>query len=171
MKVIIADTGPLIHLMEAQALSLLPTIGEIYVTPQVLREWQEQPVGQRPDVIPEWISVVEPSIHATQQATSWVQSGVLQIGEAESLAVATELRPDWFLTDDAAARELAASLGVESHDSLGVRHDLLWIPSTTAFRSLRRSDLWIASAQRKGGAIMKIKTRHEILLIGLTSLA
>lgn len=130
MKVIIADTGPLIHLSEAQTLHLLPTIGEIYVTPQVLREWQERPAELCPALIPEWIKVLSPSPHATEQASAWVQSGILQVGEAESLAVALELQPNWFLTDDAAARHLAGSLGVESHGSLGV---ILWIAGQGQF--------------------------------------
>lgn len=154
MKLIIADTGPLIHLFEAQALHLLPTVGEIYVTPQVLREWQNQSAELRPTAIPEWLNLVAPSIGATQQAESWVQSGLLQVGEAESLAVAVELRPDWFLTDDAAARELAGSLGVESHGSLGV---VLWLAgqgglSHTEAESLidhiEHSSLWLSEPVR-----------------------
>ena len=43
MKLVIADTGPLIHLHQAQALDLLPLLGEVVVTPQVVREWSNQP--------------------------------------------------------------------------------------------------------------------------------
>jgi predicted nucleic acid-binding protein len=37
------------------------------------------------------------------------------------------MRPDWFLTDDAAARLMAESLGLEAHGSLEVE---LWAAST-----------------------------------------
>ena len=153
MKLIIADTGPLIHLLEAQALDLLPTIGEIFVTPQVLREWQNQPVELRPS-IPKWLTLLTPSANALRQADSWVESGLLQMGEAESLAVAVELKPDWFLTDDTAARELARSLGVESHGSLGV---VLWIAgqgglsqaeAASLIDRLEHSSLWLSDLVR-----------------------
>ena len=79
---------------------------------------------------------------------------LIHLMEAESLAVATELRPDWFLTDDAAARKLAGSLGVESHGSLGV---VLWIAgqgqlSRTEAKSLidrlDHSSLWLSELVR-----------------------
>ena len=48
-------------------------------------------------------------------------------GEAEAPALAIELKADWFLTDDAAARLLAESLGLEVRGSLGV---VLWAAAT-----------------------------------------
>jgi predicted nucleic acid-binding protein len=44
-------------------------------------------------------------------------------GEAQALALAQEIKPDWFLTDDAGARLLADSLGIATRGSLGV---VLW---------------------------------------------
>ena len=41
-------------------------------------------------------------------------------GEAYSLALALELKCDWFLSDDAAARLLGESMGLEVHGSLGI---------------------------------------------------
>ena len=48
MKLVIADTGPLIHLHQADALDLLPMLGEVVVTPQVVREWSKQAANLRP---------------------------------------------------------------------------------------------------------------------------
>ena len=38
MKVIVADTGPVLHLHQAGALDLLPALGEIHITPTVIAE-------------------------------------------------------------------------------------------------------------------------------------
>jgi len=63
------------------------------------------------------------SASAQQRSLTWQQAGLLHGGEAEPVALAIELKADWFLTDDAAARLLAESLGLEVHGSLGV---ILW---------------------------------------------
>jgi predicted nucleic acid-binding protein len=68
------------------------------------------------------------------QATKWQQVGLLDAGEAEAIALAQQLNANWFLTDDAAARILAASLGLEVHGSLGI---VLW---AAAMRYLSRGD-------------------------------
>lgn len=46
--------------------------------------------------------------------------GLLDAGEAESLAHAEETRPDLFVTDDAAARLMADTLSVPARGSLGI---------------------------------------------------
>lgn len=154
MKLVIADTGPLIHLHQAQALDLLPLLGEVVVTPQVVREWSNQTSDLRPQLFPEWLKVVSPTAEASARCDSWVQSGLLHAGEAESLAVALELQPDWFLTDDTAAREFATSLHVETHGSLGV---LLWAGgqqlisedrATEILDRLEHSNLWLSRRVR-----------------------
>ena len=75
-------------------------------------------------------------------------------GEAEALALAIELKADWFLTDDAAARLLAESLRFEVHGSLGV---VLWAAATrqvgkdeaeSLLAGLERSSLWMSARVR-----------------------
>src|SRR5712691_6046621 len=154
MKLVIADTGPLIHLHQAQALDLLPLLGEVVVTPQVIREWSQQAPERRPQSPPTWLKIVSPSPAATARCESWVQSELLHSGEAESLAVALEIQPDWFLTDDAAAREFATTLNVETHGTLGV---LLWacgqkwvseVEATAILDRLEHSTLWLSRRVR-----------------------
>ncbi len=154
MKLVITDTGPLIHLHQAEALDLLPMLGEVVVTPQVVREWSKQAVNLRPQSLPNWLNVVSPSSAAATRCESWVQSGLLHAGEAESLAVALEIQPDWFLTDDTAAREFATTLHVETHGTLGV---LLWacgqklVPeeqATLILDRLEHSSLWLSRRVR-----------------------
>jgi predicted nucleic acid-binding protein len=84
------------------------------------------------------------------EARSWQQAGLLHYGEAQAIALARQLGADWLLTDDAAARLLAQSLGLEVHGSLGL---VLWAAATrrlsrteaeSALGRLARSSLWVS---------------------------
>ena len=94
MKRIVADTGPLLHLHEAQALHLLPLIGSVSVPIQVLTEFgRHAPHACRP-TLPDWLTVSPLTTAAQQRTTAWQQSGLLHRGEAEALALSEEFRPD-----------------------------------------------------------------------------
>jgi len=78
----------------------------------------------------------------------------LQGGEAHALALALETRPDWFLTDDAGARLMAESLGIETHGSIGI---ILWSAATrliqrpeaeTLLAELEKISLWMSPRVR-----------------------
>jgi predicted nucleic acid-binding protein len=150
MKQIVADTGPLLHLHEAQALHLLSLIGLVAVPVRVITELRKH----ASHALPTWLTVSPLSPAAQQRATAWPQSGLLHSGEAEALALAEESRPDWFLTDDAAARLMAESMRMEAHGSLGV---VLWcaaqhlIPKADAeshLAHLENSSLWLSPRVR-----------------------
>ena len=75
----------------------------------------------------------------------------MEAGEAEAIALACQLSAAWFLTDDAAARVFAASLGLEVHGSLGL---VLWAAArkhlgheeaAAALDRLAHSSLWISA--------------------------
>src|SRR5207253_3806544 len=85
------------------------------------------------------------------EARAWQQSGLLDAGEAEALALAQQLQAEWLLTDDAAARLLAQTLGLEVHGSVGI---VIWaaasghLDQTEAENTLNRlaqSSLWVSS--------------------------
>ena len=85
---------------------------------------------------------------------SWSDAGLLDLGEAQALALAEQLRATWFLTDDAAARLIAGHLGFEVHGSLGV---VLWAAATKrlgpaearrTLEALFRSSLWLSARVR-----------------------
>ena len=86
MKRLVADTGPVLHLHQAGALELLALIGEVSLTPMVLRELRTHAVSLWPGPLPSWVSLVQPSINAQQRAIAWTQAGLLHMGEAEALA-------------------------------------------------------------------------------------
>lgn len=147
MRLVVSNTGPLLHLNEAQALDLLSLTGEIHIPKKVEievkhygLEWQQ----------PTWIIVdtlIEPYV---TKAIAWQQAGLLDPGEAEAISLTQQLGADWFLTDDAAARLLAQNLGIEVHGSLGI---VLWaaalghlnrIEAEVTLERLAQSSLWVS---------------------------
>ena len=152
MKNFAADTGPLLHLEQAGLLDLLAGMGRVFTTSAVIDEWRRLGVSETP----KWLTVEPVSANASAVAGSWIRSGLLHKGEAEVLAVACELKTDGFLTDDAAAREMASALGFEVRGSLGVvlgaaSRGLL--KGENAFAALdamqSRSTLWLSARVRR----------------------
>ncbi len=149
MRVVVTNTGPLLHLHEARGLALLRLTGRIYVPPAVATELAAlRPAA--PAALPAWVTLTR--LHSTHQheARAWQQADLLHPGEAEALALARQEHAAWFLTDDAAARLLAQTLGLEVHGSLGI---VLWaaakghLEATTATDILERliaSSLWVS---------------------------
>jgi predicted nucleic acid-binding protein len=83
---------------------------------------------------------------------NWVLAQLLNVGEAEAISLARQLGADWLLTDDAAARLLAQSLGLEVHGSLGV---VLWaaaeghisyLEGEEILNRLTASSLWVSAS-------------------------
>lgn len=154
MKRLVADTGPLLHLHEAGALHLLPRLGEIHLPSRVLAELRVHAPTLWPGLPPVWAAVRTLPAELQQQADAWQRAGLLHGGEAEALALATHLKAGWFLTDDAAARLVAESFGLEVRGSLGVvlwaaAHKLVSQPDAEAhLTGLEQSSLWLSPRVR-----------------------
>ena len=119
-RVIVCDTGPLLHLNEAGAIHLLSLAGDILIPPLVATEFESNTQGWKP---PQWIKILELEKSARQQATDLVRSSQIDEGEAEAISLALQENADWLLTDDSRARQSAESVGLEVHGSIGL---LLW---------------------------------------------
>jgi predicted nucleic acid-binding protein len=98
VRQIVSDTGPLLHLYEAACLTLLEHAGTVAVPKAVdsemvrhVREWHTRK--------PPWITVTAVIAPYDMQATSWQQSGLLEMGEAEAMALTLQLSAMWLLTD------------------------------------------------------------------------
>jgi predicted nucleic acid-binding protein len=150
MKRIVADTGPILHLQEAGAMQMLPLVGDIFLPSLVAAELR----SHNPALPPKFVKPQTLPATAQRRALEWQRAGLLHGGESEALALALELKPDWFLTDDAGARLLAESLGVEVHGSIGV---VLWAaarrivkqPEAESFLAgLEKSSLWMSPRVR-----------------------
>lgn len=160
---IVSDTGPLLHLREAGTLDTLRVAGQVSIPHAVETEIAALDAAWSRDR-PEWISTapLQPSFQG--QASDWMKAGLLDPGEAEALALAHQLRADWLLTDDTAARLVASRLGLEVHGSLGV---VLWAAASghfnraeaeEALEALSRSSLWLSARvlDEAHGALRKI---------------
>jgi predicted nucleic acid-binding protein len=147
---IICNTGPLLHLGEAQVLALLALAGEVSIPLAVdlemlvhQQDWQHQR--------PAWIIIQRLELPYNTAAAQWQHAGLLHGGEAAAVALAQQLHANWFLTDDTAARVFAQSLGLEVHGSLGI---VLWaaamgqLQRAEAERALDRlaqASLWVSA--------------------------
>ena len=149
MKRIVCDTGPLLHLFEANLLNLLEAAGEVLMPPGVANELESAALELKPGDL-QWLVTRPLCPPHDVEARDWHRAGLLHLGEAEALALTLQERADWFLTDDSAARVVAEQIAVEVHGSLGV---LLWGAATglvdfpaaeAALDRLRQSSLWVS---------------------------
>jgi predicted nucleic acid-binding protein len=150
LKRIVCDTGPLLHLREADSLDLVKAAGVVAIPPMVYSEL----VGLDPfwrDERPDWVHLTKLDAPSTEASSTWIRAGLLDPGEAEALALALQVETDWFLTDDAAARLVAQQHGLEVHGSLGV---ILWgaasghlvrTEAEASLEALSHSSLWISA--------------------------
>ncbi len=117
-RILVCDTGPLLHLSEAGILFILNQSGEIFIPLEVAEEFNKN----APDIqLPEWIKILELEDIYKKRAVSWHKH--IHSGEATAVALAQQMQAEWLLCDDAKARQFAQSLGLEVHGSVGL---LLW---------------------------------------------
>ncbi len=147
MRRVVSDTGPLLHLSEAHALQILRSVGEVHIPKAVEAEMSRLASTWR---IPTWITVDALGALQKKQAQAWQQAGLLDLGEAEAIALAKQIRADWLLTDDTAARLFAQAVGLEVHGSVGL---VLWAAvmghlqreeAEGVLDRLAQSSLWIS---------------------------
>ena len=150
MRVVVSNTGPLLHLWEAEALELIALAGEVHI-PKAVDLEMAQHNTEWAHRRPAWVlvDILTPPYDA--EAFGWQQAGILDPGEAEAIALARQIKANWLLTDDVAARLLAQSLGFEVHGSLGI---VLWAAATGRLTRaeaeiildrLKSSSLWISA--------------------------
>jgi predicted nucleic acid-binding protein len=101
--------------------------------------------------LPTWVKIRQLDQPAGDRISDWVEKEIIDFGESEAIGLAIQTKCDWFLTDDAQARQFAESLGLEVHGSLGL---LLWAVAVGNIESrqqayrlldgLIHSSLWIS---------------------------
>jgi uncharacterized protein len=119
----VSDSSPLIHLAKIEALELISRLySRILIPPAVWREVVEESDG-RPGA-----GEMQKAVAAGWMVKRAAQNETLAIalrqtldnGEAEAIALATELHPESVLLDDKLARQMARRLGVPVTGTLGV---------------------------------------------------
>lgn len=149
MRLIVCDTGPILHLLEAGLLSLLESAGKVCIPDVVNAEMVSLlPIWEKD--IPRWLSIEPLTPQEAVEAESLFLSGMLDMGEAGAIVLSRRLKTDWFLTDDTEARIFAGTLGIEVHGSLGI---VLWSAAIghitqdeamDALDRLSKTSLWIS---------------------------
>jgi predicted nucleic acid-binding protein len=147
-RIVVCDTGPLLHLSEVGSVHLLSLAGDVFAPPLVVAEFESNSHGWHP---PQWVKVIDLERSARQKAERWVNSNQIDAGEAEAIGLALQIGADWLLTDDAKARQLAESAGLEVHGSIGL---ILWAVATGHIEdkslalhfleNLANSSLWVS---------------------------
>lgn len=146
-RIVVCDTGPLLHLSEAGALELLRQAGDVLIPPVVEHEFARNAAGF---LVPDWIKIFPLGKSIAAQAKKWINDDI-DAGEAQAIGLAIQEEAGWFLTDDGRARRFAESLGLEVHGSVGL---LLWAVATGYIKNraeahglldaLARSSLWVS---------------------------
>ena len=149
MKIIVSDTGPVLHLKEAGLLKLLQKAGKVCIPKMVDNELNEiDPLWRKEK--PEWIFIEPLQPDEIKETEFLFISGLISLGEAEAIVLAKRLNPKWFLTDDTEARIFATSLEMEVHGSLGI---VLWSAAVgnlnypeaeEAIEKLSKTSLWVS---------------------------
>jgi predicted nucleic acid-binding protein len=151
MRLIVSDTGPVLHLWEARSIDLLSLAGDLCIPGAVERELSNHWLTFG-TASPPWLRTASLQPPYDESAANWWRAGIIHRGEAEAIALAQQLNADWLLTDDAAARLLATSVGLEVHGSLGVvlwaaaRGHLTRTEAEAALDGLAASSLWVSPA-------------------------
>jgi predicted nucleic acid-binding protein len=145
-RIVVCDTGPLLHLCEANIINLLHLSGEIFIPSMVAEEFKRNTADFE---LPDWVSLQELEEPYQKKVLAWRKQ--IDEGEAAAIALTMQMQAEWFLTDDAVARQFGESLGLEIHGSIGL---LLWAVSVghikseneamKSFNALTGSSLWIS---------------------------
>lgn len=116
---IVCDAGPLIHLDELDCLSFLTDFYPILVPDHV---WQEVEHHRPGALVSPRLNLrrVEVMISARPTFQSLVQSLALDLGEQAALTLMQSHPDAILLTDDAAARLAATTLGYRVHGTIGI---------------------------------------------------
>jgi predicted nucleic acid-binding protein len=119
LTLVVCDAGPLIHLDEVGALDLLADFPEVLVPQAVWREVERH----RPSVLSHssvTLRLITPQMPESPELEALAQVLSLHTGEWEALRVALEHPSGLLLTDDTAARLASASLGINTHGTIGI---------------------------------------------------
>lgn len=116
MKLIIADTGPLISLGIIRGIDLIEKIfGEYYIANAV---WEELQVYENPDFDKTLLKEVKKHVFKIKSKNHL--SVIMDYGESESVILYEELNADYLLIDDNKARTIAESFDLNCIGTIGL---------------------------------------------------
>lgn len=121
MAVVVSNTTPIHYLILVGQIEILEKLyANIIIPPAVFAELRHPsapaPVSNWASRPPAWLTVLPPA------STLGVRSGI-GLGEREAILLAGEIRADWVLLDDKAARRVAAKQSLKVKGTMGVVAD------------------------------------------------
>ena len=114
---VVSNTGPLIHLVEIDFVKALDVFQEVYVAQEVINELKRNKVKE---YIFREIRLINLKPKFKDVAEILVNKFSIDLGEAQSIALALQERIDYFLTDDLDARTVANVHSIEAHGTVGI---------------------------------------------------
>jgi predicted nucleic acid-binding protein len=160
---VVADSSPLILLVNISHVEILPTLfGQVVIPPEVSAELRHL---ARPQAVRAFIAS-RPSWLLEQSPTAINPIPSLHAGELAAISLAQELKADLLLIDDARGRQAAAERGIPLTGTVGVIEfaaDRGLLDLDDAFSRMKKTDFWIshqllderlrlrAAARRRGG--------------------
>lgn len=115
--IVVSDTSAISNLLAIDRIELLKVIfKEVLITPAVQRELHRVDANQGLLNKQSWIKVISPN----NQVLVLQLLDNLDLGEAESIALAVELNADYLIIDELKGRKIADDLGVRVIGILGV---------------------------------------------------
>jgi predicted nucleic acid-binding protein len=120
VKLVVADSTPLINLAKIDRFELLKVLFDTLIIPdavfeEVVVRGRNRP-GQKELARAKWISIQK--VSTTPLLT--LLKGSLDKGEAEAIALAVERNADMILLDEAIGRQFAQQLGLRMRGTLGL---------------------------------------------------
>ncbi len=115
---VVADTGPVIHLDELDCLDILSDFKEVLIPPTV----RDEIIKHRPEILQRRdITLVIREVVPDHPKISPLHTlYTLHRGESEALTLCADVPESLLLTDDTAARMAAQSLGLQARGTLGL---------------------------------------------------
>jgi predicted nucleic acid-binding protein len=119
-SLVVCDAGPLIHLHELECVELLRDLGKILVPREVwteaVRHRPELTLGNLPNAQVSEVVAARPSARLIAMSDSLD----LDAGERAAIVLMASVSAELFLSDDAAARLAAESLGFAVRGTIGI---------------------------------------------------
>jgi predicted nucleic acid-binding protein len=143
---VVADSSPVIALVHAELIDLLPALfGEIVVPPEVLAEIRSP---KRSEMVRRFIATPPAWLQERSPTTVEVMP-LLDAGEMAAISLALELRADLLLIDETEGRRAAAQRRIPLTGTVGILEraaDIGLVELENAFDRLKRTDFWIPAA-------------------------
>jgi predicted nucleic acid-binding protein len=141
--IVIADSSPLLALVNIECINVLPVLFQQVVVPPTVVEELKRP--KRPAAVRGFINAPPPWIVVrTPGAVESIPN--LHPGECEAIALAAELGADLLLMDEQHGRSAARARKLNVTGTVGVLEraaEQRLLDLATAFDRLRRTDFWI----------------------------